>query len=60
MQKAQNSLAASQNNPAAQQAAIEALKKADEQLSQELAKLEEAEKELAALEGAFEQARLHY
>src|SRR5688572_2040622 len=50
MQKAQNSLASSQNNPAAQQAAIDALQRADQQLSQDIAQLEQAQKELAALE----------
>jgi hypothetical protein len=54
MQKAQNSLANAQNNTPAQQAAIDALKKAEQQLSQDIAKLEQAEKDLAALEELLE------
>lgn len=50
MQKAQNSLANSQNNAPAQQAAIEALEKLDQLLTQEMAKLEQAQQELTALE----------
>lgn len=50
MQKAQNSLAAQENNPAAQQAAIDALQKAEQQLAQEIARLEQAQQELAELE----------
>ena len=50
MQKAQNSLAAQQNNEPAQQAAIDALRRAEQQLGQEVAKLEQAEKDLALLE----------
>src|SRR5262245_29542847 len=57
MQKAQNSLAGSQNNPAAQQAAIEALKKADEQLAQDIARLEEEQKEVAALEDLLQKLK---
>lgn len=50
MQKAQNSLANSQNNAPAQQAALDSLQKADQQLSQDISRLEEAKQELAALE----------
>jgi hypothetical protein len=50
MQKSQNSLARQQNNEAAQQAALEALERAEQQLAQDLAKLEQAEKDLALLE----------
>lgn len=50
MQKAQNSLAQQKNNPPAQQAALDALQKADQQLSEDIAELEKAEKELAAVE----------
>src|SRR3954447_25543329 len=50
MQKAQNSLANAQNNPAAQQAALDALQKAEQQLGDQIAALEKAEKDLAALE----------
>jgi hypothetical protein len=54
MQKAQNSLANAQNNTPAQQAAIDALKKAEQQLSQDIAKLEQAEKDLASLDELLE------
>lgn len=54
MQKSQNSLANAQNNAPAQQAAIDALKKAEQQLSQDIAKLEQAEKDLASLEELLE------
>jgi len=50
MQKAQNSLAGSQNNAPAQQAAIDSLQKADQQLSQDILRLEQAQQELAELE----------
>src|ERR1041385_2975234 len=50
MQKAQTSLAEGKNNPAAQQAALDALNQADKQFSQDIAKLEDAQKELAQLE----------
>ncbi len=50
MQKSQNSLAQLQNNAGAQQAAIDSLKRADEQLGQDIEKLEQAEKDLAKLE----------
>ncbi len=50
MQKSQNDLARAQNNAPAQQAAIDALQRADQQLSQQIAKLEEAQKQLAGLE----------
>jgi len=50
MQKSQADLAKAQNNAPAQQAAIDALQRADQQLSQQIAKLEEAQKQLAALE----------
>jgi hypothetical protein len=50
MDKAQASLAQAQNNSAAQQAALDALHKAEQQLGQDIAKLEQAEKDLAALE----------
>ena len=50
MQKSQNSLAQQQNNAPAQQAAVDALHRAEQQLTQELAKLEQAEKDLAKLE----------
>ena len=41
MQKAQNSLASAQNNAPAQQAAIDSLQKADQQLTQDIARLEQ-------------------
>jgi hypothetical protein len=50
MQRSQNSLAGQQNNPAAQQAAIDSLQKAEQQLAQDIARLEQAEKDLAQLE----------
>lgn len=50
MNRAQTSLAKAQNNAPAQQAAIDALQKAEQQLGQDIAKLEQAEKDLAALE----------
>lgn len=50
MQKAQASLAAGENNPAAQQAAMDALNQAGQQLDQDIAKLEQVQKELAQLE----------
>ena len=50
MEKSQKSLARSQNSPEAQQAAIESLKKADAEIAKEVARLEEAKKELAKLE----------
>src|SRR5882762_2063317 len=50
MQKSQNDLAKGQNNAPAQQAAIEALQRADQQLGQQIAKMEEAQKQLADLE----------
>ena len=50
MQKSQNSLAQEQNNAPAQQAAIDALQRADQQLAQDIAALEQAEKDLAQVE----------
>jgi hypothetical protein len=50
MQKSQNSLAQEQNNAPAQQAAIDALNRADQQLAQDIAALEQAEKDLAQVE----------
>jgi hypothetical protein len=50
MQKSQNSFAQSQNNSAAQQASIDALQRAEQQLAQDIEKLEQAEKDLAAIE----------
>src|SRR6185295_12231710 len=50
MQKAQNTLIQQKNDTAAQQAAIEALQKADQQLAQDIADLEKAEKDLAQIE----------
>jgi hypothetical protein len=50
MQKSQNSLAQEQNNPPAQQAAIDALQRADQQLAQDIADLEQAQKDLAQIE----------
>ncbi|HWI56014.1 MAG TPA: hypothetical protein VNZ22_02220, partial [Bacillota bacterium] len=50
MQKSQASLAGGKNNPEAQQAAMDALQQADQQLSQDIAQLEEAQQELAKLE----------
>jgi hypothetical protein len=55
MQKAQNSLANAQNNAPAQQAAIDALKKAEQQLAQDIAKLEQAQQDLASLEQLLEE-----
>jgi hypothetical protein len=54
MQKSQNSLAQQQNNEPAQQASIDALKRADEQLGEQIAALEQAEKDLAQLEELLE------
>jgi len=50
MQKSQNSFAQSQNNSSAQQASIDALQRAEQQLAQDIEKLEQAEKDLAAIE----------
>ena len=50
MQKAQNALAQEQNNDVAQQAAIDALQRAEQQLAQNIADLEQAEKDLAQIE----------
>jgi len=50
MQKSQNSLAQERNNAPAQQAALDALQRADQQLAQEIAALEQAEKDLAKIE----------
>jgi hypothetical protein len=50
MEKAQKDLAQSRNSPAAEQAAIDSLKKAGEELDKQIAKLEAAEKQLAQLE----------
>ena len=50
MQKAQNALAGGQNHPPAQQAAVESLQRAEQQLGRELAKLDQAEKELSSLQ----------
>jgi len=57
MQKAQNSLANAQNNAPAQQAAIDALKKAEQQLAQDIAQLEKAQQDLAALEELLEELK---
>ena len=57
MQKAQNSLANAQNNAPAQQAAIDALKKAEQQLAQDIAQLEKAQQDLAALEALLEELK---
>jgi hypothetical protein len=54
MEKAQKDLAKSKNSPDAEQAAVEALKKADEELGQKIAKLEEDEKQLASLDKLLE------
>lgn len=54
MEKAQKDLAKSKNSPEAQQAAVEALKKADQELGEKIAKLEQDEKQLAALEKLLE------
>jgi len=50
MQKSQNSLAQEQNNAPAQQAALDALHRADKQLAQDIAALEQMEKDLAKIE----------
>ena len=50
MQKAQSALASGHNNPSAQQAAIESLQRAEQQLGRELGKLDQAEKELSSLQ----------
>jgi hypothetical protein len=50
MQKAQVSLAAAQNNAPAQQAALDALQRAEDQLAQDVSRLERAQQDLAALE----------
>jgi hypothetical protein len=55
MQKSQNSLANAQNNAPAQQAAIDALKRAEQQLAQDIAQLEQAQKDLASLEELLEE-----
>ena len=49
MEKAQKDLAQSKNSPMAEQAAVDALKKANDELDKQIAKLEAAEKQLAAL-----------
>ena len=54
MEKAQKDLAKSKNSPEAEQAAVEALKKADQELGDKIAKLEQDEKTLAALEKLLE------
>ena len=50
MQKAQSALASGHNNPPAQQAAVESLQRAEQQLGRELGKLDQAEKELSSLQ----------
>lgn len=50
MHKSQLSLAAGQNNAAAQQAAIEALDKAEQQLAQDIARLQQSEQQLQLIE----------
>jgi hypothetical protein len=50
MQKSQNSLAQEQNNSPAQQAALDALQRADQQLAKDIAELEQAQKDLAQIE----------
>ncbi|MBI5387115.1 MAG: hypothetical protein HZA90_20790 [Verrucomicrobia bacterium] len=50
MEAAQKAFAQSRNSPEAQQAAVDSLKKADAELGKEIARLEDAEKQLSALE----------
>ncbi|HXG46663.1 MAG TPA: hypothetical protein VNO52_03490 [Methylomirabilota bacterium] len=50
MQKAQNSLATRNNNAPAQQAALDALERAERQLGEEIQKLEQAQKDLEKLD----------
>ncbi len=50
MQKSQNSLAQEENNDPAQQAALDALQRAEQELGREIAALEQAEKDLAQIE----------
>jgi hypothetical protein len=50
MEAAQKDLAKNKNSPDAQQAAVDALKQAEQELGEKIAKLEEDEKQLAALE----------
>ena len=54
MEKAQKDLAQSKNSPESQQAAVDALKKAEQELSEKIAKLEQDEKMLANLEKLLE------
>ena len=54
MEKAQKDLARSKNSPEAQQAAVDALKKAEKELGEKVAKLEQDEKQLAGLEKLLE------
>ena len=54
MEKAQKDLARSKNSPEAEQAAVEALKKAETELGEKIAKLEKDEKQLAELEKLLE------
>jgi hypothetical protein len=50
MERSQKALARNQNAPANQQAAIDSLRKAEQELGREVARLQEAEKQLAGLE----------
>jgi hypothetical protein len=54
MEKAQKDLAGSKNSPESQQAAVDALKKAEQELGEKIAKLEQDEKMLANLEKLLE------
>ncbi len=58
MEKAQKELARAKNPPEAEQAAIEALKRADQELGDKIAKLEKDEKQLAALEKLLEKVEV--
>jgi len=58
MEKAQKDLARSKNSPDAEQAAIEALKKADQELAEKIAKLDKDEKQLAELAKLLEKVEI--
>ncbi len=58
MEQAQKDLARSKNSPDAEQAAIEALKKAEQELADKIAKLEQNEKQLVALEKLLEKVEV--
>ena len=58
MEKAQKDLARSKNSPEAEQAAVEALKKAETELGEKIAKLEKDEKQLAELEKLLEKVEV--